>query len=67
MGPSLSDSDDICGPKWRLKCPRNVRPFWMLQAVGPRFLFQLLCLQFVADHLDCDVDIIIVVQVVAII
>ena len=23
---SLDDSDDICDPEWRLKCPRNFRP-----------------------------------------
>ena len=32
----LRDSDDICGPKWCLKCPRNFRPSpWIL----PRYLF----------------------------
>ena len=34
IGPCLIDSDDICGPKWRLKCPRN---FQLSPWILPRF------------------------------
>ena len=35
MSTFPNDSDDICDPKWRLKCPRNFQPpSWSLRTTG---------------------------------